>query len=86
MNITCDYLATAAAIALVIICHMMSNVANTLFDFKTGATSSPQFRAPHHLARPPAAANHAAGFDTVEHADDRLIVSRAPQPHLVPHS
>jgi hypothetical protein len=34
-----DYSAAAAAVSLVFVCHMMSNVANTLFDFKTGAIS-----------------------------------------------
>jgi hypothetical protein len=28
--------AAAAALSLVVVCHMLSNVTNTLFDFKTG--------------------------------------------------
>ncbi len=40
VDVARDYAAAAAAIALVVTCHMMSNVANTLFDFKTGAIPS----------------------------------------------
>jgi hypothetical protein len=50
---------------------MMANIANTLFDYKTGATLSPP-------PPPSPPSNHRAGFDTVQHADDRLIVIRVP--------
>ncbi len=79
-----DYSAAAAAISLVFACHMMSNVANTLFDFKTGAIllllSCP-------CPPTPPLPHHRTGFDTVHHADDRLIVRRTtPHPlHLHSH-
>ena len=70
-HLPCNYAAAAAAVSLVVTCHMMANIANTLFDYKTGATLFPP-----PLPSPPS--NHRAGFDTVQHADDRLIVTRVP--------
>ncbi len=49
MDVARDYAATAAAIALVVTCHLMSNVANTLFDFKTSAIPSRRLPLPPRL-------------------------------------
>ncbi len=35
--------AAAAALSLVVVCHMLSNVTNTLFDFKTGQSYCSDF-------------------------------------------
>ncbi len=49
MDVARDYAATAAAIALIVTFHLMSNVANTLFDFKTGAIPSRRLPPPPRL-------------------------------------